>query len=338
MTISASLAGRDDKDAWDRMVATSPHTHAFHYWELLEILARHSHTTLFPIIISEEGVGIGGFPLFVKRVGGLRGVFSPPPGVAVPRLGPFFVREGDCTQYRKESVMRDFYASATELLLTTVKPHYVATASSRLRDARWLLWRGYYVTPTYNYTIPIEEGPDTLWRSIRGKVRGDITRARRRGFTVRTGERSDLAFLYRQLEERYKEQGRQMNVAPLLLYDVFDALSPKKSHIFVVEKEGEIVSGIIDIYYGNTALTWFGLGKAPEHTNDLLVWEALVWAFHHGYKQYGTMGIAGTLRLSRFYFKFNPSLFVSYKAEWFSSSPVSALIKTIQWLHSHQEI
>lgn len=177
-----------------------------------------------------------------------------------------------------------------------------------------------------------------MWRSVKRKGRGDITRARRRNFTVRTGKRSDLEFLYRQLEERYIEQGRQINVAIQLFYEVFDALSPKNAQIFVVGCEDEIVSGIVDLYTGNTAQTWIGLGKAPEHTNDLLVWEALAWAYHHGYKRYGVMGVAGSMRLSRFYAKFNPDLFVSYKSEWYRSSSVRALAKTYQWLRSSQVV
>jgi hypothetical protein len=98
----------DDQGLWDKHIEDSVYGTLFHKWDFLKIIEKHSESKLYPygVFRGEELVCL--FPLFVKQFMGLRMIFSPPPGLAVPYLGFVMVSAYDrLKQRRKESYIND---------------------------------------------------------------------------------------------------------------------------------------------------------------------------------------------------------------------------------------
>lgn len=319
MEIEVKIASEDDAHSWDEIMGASPQATIFHTWKCLKIIENHSRTKLYPLIIQKGDVPIGCFPVFYQKKLWMKLLFSPPPHVALSRLGPVMAEYNGLIPNKIESNTINLQQKVDNFVFSEINPDYLSFSSAFLQDSRGFKWAGYYVEPTYNYTHFLNEELDVIWSNIKKKSRDDIKRAQKKGLSVREGNKEDILILYDLLVNRYDEQHRNVNVSVKYLLELYELLYPTNMRIFVVENKGEIISGNIEVYLKDRAITWIGVPKAPDHANDLLTWECLKWAYHNGYKQYGIMGVAGTQRLYSFYSKFNPSLVVSFSAKKHSS-------------------
>jgi lipid II:glycine glycyltransferase (peptidoglycan interpeptide bridge formation enzyme) len=229
------------------------------------------------------------------------------------------VTPDNLTQHKKETLHNEFQEKVDEYIYTEINPDYTMLSSSHLQDSRSFKWRGFHIEPTYNYYFNLNNNIDNIWNNFKKNTRGDIQRAQRRGFSVREGNKEDMLRIYELLEKRYEEQKRKVHVSKEYLLEMYDAFYPSNLKIFVVEHEGNVVTGNIEVYFKQNAITWIGIAKAAQHANDFLTWECLKYANSIDISDYGIMGVAGDERLSKFYSKFNPDLGV-YETYAFSKS------------------
>ena len=312
------LADENDAGLWDNIVGSSPQGTVFHTWKCLKIIEKYSKTKLYPLI-AQNGTGpIGCIPLFYQEKLWMRLLFSPPPHVALSRLGPVLAGYDGLKQYKKESNAIEFQRCVDDFI-SQISPDYLAFSSACLQDSRCYKWSGYCVEPTYNYVYYLDSGLDKVWSDIRRNTKQDIKRAQRRGLSVREGNSEDMVRIYELLVKRYAEQGIKTNVSKEYLLKMYEALHPPNLRVFVVEREGDVISGSIDVYFKDRVISWIGNAKAAEHANDLLSWECLKWAHDNGFRQYRIMGAAGEERLYSSYSKLNPQLIISFSVKRYSS-------------------
>jgi len=308
----------DDQKEWDNLVEKSPHGTIFHTWKFLKIIEKHTPSKLYPLIGMKGTTPVGIYPLFFQKRFFLKMVFSPPPHVAVPYLGPAFVDYDKLKQSKKESIFINFQKAVDEFISSELKADYASIATSPgLDDPRPLKWAGYVVEPKYNYSIDLRKGEDFLWKQLKGKLRQDINRERRKGVTVEQGSKKELMEIYDSLIGRYKEQRRVVNVPKDYLLEVYDSFYPQNMKIFITKYKDEFISGLVDIYYKNKASSWIGHAKpriGGIKPNDLVQWEAIKFACESGFEEYEEIG-AGTERLCRYKSKFNPELSICYSAK-----------------------
>ncbi len=328
MEIESRIADDSDAELWDRIVESSPHGTVFHTWKCLKILEKYSKTKLYPVIVQRGIEPVGCIPLFYQKKLWMKLLFSPPPHVAIPRLGPVLAGYDGLKQHKRESITIEFQKSVDEFIFSSINPDYLVLSSASLQDSRCYKWGGYDVEPTYNYIFCLNDELDKIWSNIRKNTKQDIKRAQRRGISVREGSREDMLHIYELLVERYAEQGRKVHVSKDYLLEMYDTLYPSNLRVFVAEHEGNVISGSIDVYFKHAAAAWIGNVKAVEHANDLLDWECIKWAYDNGFKHYRITGTAGDRRLYSSNSKFNPDLVVTFSAERYSSS-ISKLITDI---------
>lgn len=334
MAVELKIAEEADAEMWDKIVESSPHGTLFHTWKCLKIIEKYSKTKLYPVMVVKGIVPIGCIPLFYQKKLWMKLLFCPPPHVALSSLGPVLVDYDKLKQSERESTLREFQKKVDEFIVSEIKPDYTTLSSASLDDARCYKWSGYYVEPTYNYIFRLNNELDKIWSNIKKNTKQDIQRAKRRGFSVREGNKEDMLRIYELMVERYAEQNRKVNVPKEYLVEMYEALYPSNLRIFVVEQEENFITGDIDVYFNDKCITWIGNPKAVEHANDLLTWECLKWAYDNGYKYYAIMGAAGVERLHSFYSKFNPDLVVSFSAKKYSSF-ASKLISDIVEKSAH---
>lgn len=320
MGIELKIAGEEDSVLWDKIVESSPQGTLFHTWKCLKIIEKHSKTKLYPLIVLRGVEPIGSIPFFYQKKLGMKLLFCPPPHVALPRLGPLIVDYDKLKLSKKETTLKDFQNKIDEFIFNEIKPDFVTLTSGNLGDFRPYQWGGYSVEPTYNYIFNLDNELDKIWSNIKKNTKQDIERSRKRDYKVREGTKEDMEFIYGLLLERYSQQNRKVNVPLDYLLEMFDSFHPNNLRVFVVENNGKIITGSIEVYYNDSVITWIGNSKSDSHATDLLTWECLKWAHDYGYKKYIIMGAAGVERLHSFYSKFNPDLIVSFSAKKYKSS------------------
>jgi hypothetical protein len=325
MELELKIATEEDAGLWDKIIESSPQSTIFHTWKCLKIIEKHSKTELYPLIVQSGTIPIGCFPVFYQKKLWMKLIFSPPPHVALSRLGPVMVDYDGLTYNKRESNTIGLQKKVDEFICSEINPDYLTYASAYLQDSRGFMWANYYIEPTYNYSFCLTDELEKMWLNIRKKTRDDIKRAQKRGISVREGNKEDLLLLFELMVKRYAEQRRKVSVPEDYLLELYELLHPSNLRVFVVEHKGDIITGNIDVYFGDKVITWIGAPKAVEHANDLLTWECIKWAHENGYKHYCIMGVAGTERLYSFYSKFNPDLMVSFSAKKYSSK-ISKLI------------
>ena len=225
-----------DEREWKKLEGNPQHGTIFHTWEWLKIVEKHANMRLYPIIGMRGGNIIGIYPLFLHRNFILRAVFSPPPWVAVPYLGPVILEYEKLKQDKRESVFIAFQRKVDEFIREEMKAHYslIKTAPGIL-DARPLKWNGYIVEPIYNYVIDLRKGADFAWKMFKRELRKNISIAQKKGISVREGSKEELEWIYEAIVTRYKEQNRKISLSKGYLIDLFNTFHPQNMKIFVAK-------------------------------------------------------------------------------------------------------
>jgi len=320
-----------DEREWKKLEGNPQHGTIFHTWEWLKIVEKHVNMRLYPIIGMRGSNIIGIYPLFLHRNFILRAVFSPPPWVAVPYLGPVILEYEKLKQDKRESVFIAFQRKVDEFIREEMKAHYsfIKTAPGIL-DARPLKWNGYIVEPIYNYVIDLRKGADSVFKNFKKKLRQNIKRAKRRGISVEEGSREELEWIYETIVTRYEEQNRKISLSKGYLIDLFNTFHPHNMKIFVAKYNGELIGGMIDFYYKNKVTSWLGNVKSNVggmSPNELLQWEAIKHAIKCGMEYYEEIG-ANTERLCHYKSKYNPSLSICFSAKK-NTSVVPKMMETV---------
>ena len=322
MTIEIKIVDEKDAEEWNKLVESSPHGTIFHTWKWLKIVEKHTSSKLYPIIGYKGTTPVGIFPLFYQRKTYLKMVFSPPPHTAINYLGPVLADYDKLKQAKKEINFVEFQRQADEFINEELKANYISISlPPGLLDPRPFQWAGYLVAPVYGYIRDLSKGLDYVWLQYGRKRRLDINRAIRRGISVEEGNREELEVLYNLLVGRYAEQDKIVTVPKDYLLELYDSFS-RNMKIFVAKYEGEIVTGVIEIYYKDSAISWIGNPrprvKISPSPNDLLNWEAIKYACEHGFRYYEQIGAAGNERLYSYYSKCNPELLVRFSVKKYS--------------------
>ncbi|WP_202320063.1 GNAT family N-acetyltransferase [Archaeoglobus neptunius] len=318
----------DSRKDWNDVVNVSSQATAFHEYEWLKIMEKHTGFRLYPLIAFKNGEPVGLFPLFFYRKLFLRSVFSPPPGTATSYLGPVFVEDAGLRLSRRESLGTEFQQSVDNFIEETLKANYIYfSAPPGVNDPRAFQWLDYEVRPAYGYMIDLKNGLDSvLERVMTKKIRKECKRAERKGIVVREGGRKELIAIYDLMKDRYKRQNKPVTVSEKYLLELFDKFNLR---VFVAEYEDEVVTGTVCIGYRDRFLSWIGFPKPrmklSPSPNDLLVLEEIRYACEEGYSYYEIMGAAGDRRLHNYYSKFNFDLIVRFSAK--KSSAIASLIE-----------
>jgi lipid II:glycine glycyltransferase (peptidoglycan interpeptide bridge formation enzyme) len=296
---------------WNKLVSEAKNSTIYHNIEWLRIIEKHTKTKLYPLIAlkGEEIVCI--FPIFYKKKGPVKMVFSPLPKTGVPYLGPLFLNYEGLKQDKKESLLNDFVFEFESFLKNRINANYVLIISPPGQlDTRSFKWNGYMVEPFYTYFIQTQGGIDNCWKQLKKNVRNDITRGQKLGITVNEGGKEEALIVYNSMKERFRAQEIDFPLQKDYFFDIFNEFYPENLRIFMVSHKRDIIGGLILILHKNLASHWQGASKSDLRgiaTTDILQWETIKWSIKHKFKKYELLG-ANTQRLCQFKSKYNPNL------------------------------
>lgn len=304
----------NDKTLWDRFVDESPYGLLFHKWDFLHIIEKHTGYQLLPYGVYKGNLLIAVFPLFYKKMMGLKTIFSPPPMSSVPYLGFVMNREYDSLrQDRKEKYLKIVIEDAnTEI--ENISPNYIFISLDRGNfDTRPFIWRGYDQNTHYTYAIDLNRELDDIWNSFNSLLRNRVKKARKLGLEIFTD--SDASLVYSMIKERYQEKGMNVAIAgSQYLQDLLECY-PEELKCYIVQTKGggEPLQANINYNYKKRCMLWIGGVSTGElvGVNDYFVWEMIQRTKAAGYKEIEYLG-ANVRNLCQNRCLYNPSLELSF--------------------------
>lgn len=319
MSIDIERVDDDRRDEWDSAVAQSPQATVFHQYAALQRLATDSGTTLHPLLGFKGQEPVGVFPVFELTKGPLTGVFSPPPNLWVPQLGPALLNMAKLKQRKRERRRKRFIDGVFERLETEFDPSYVRVRTPQgFTDARPFKWNDCTVTPEYTYVTDLTDGEDALLDRFSSDARRNITSEHDVPYTITEEGPAATVEILNRVRARYREQDEPFPVPESLPKSLYHMLPAGQLRPYVLRVEGTFVGGILAYDYDGTVARWHG-GVTPDTDvdlpiNDLLDWRLITDAISRDRTAYDLVG-AGNPRLNRYKAKFAPSLERFYTVE-----------------------
>ena len=320
---------------WNTWVDASENGTLYHYYEWLQAMATHSATQLIPLLIYKGKTVAGLFPVFLKKTPFLNFIFSPPPGCAVPYLGPVFLPQ-DLKTKDMESFRMDVI-KAFETFCREQNADFIRINSAPgLNDTRPFLWNGFSVKPQYEYRVNIRPDENEVLSSFQSETRTKIRRAQKYE-DLEIIEVSDKGYeeVFRLTADRYIEQGLNWLVSEVYVKQLMQSAIANRFHTWVAQYQGKTVTGLLSFQYKNICHEWIGGINPAERiagVNELLHWK-MMQAAHNQNCTWYDLGGANTPHLSRPKSKYSPVpvLYFEFKKRNFKSRLFEPLMQ-MAWI------
>lgn len=319
MGIEVSLADDADIERWNDYVERSPHGSVFHRYDFLRVLADHSGGELYPLIGYKGQEPVGLFPVFELKRGPVSAVFSPPPQLGVPHLGPALLNYEKLKQRKREKLNKRFVEGSLDWVEENVDPGFVYVLTSVFYDdVRPFQWNDFDASPLYTYEVDLSIGEADLLKSFARDARKPITDAEERPGLVEEAGDEGIEFVVGRINDRYDESDGGLSLNPDYLKDLSRVLDDVLLTTYVASLDDEPVSGQVVLTFDGRRTMWQGSPKPNVDldisVNDVLMWHAMTTALDAGATQADLVG-ANTERISRYKSKFNPKPAVYYELE-----------------------
>lgn len=303
----------NDKALWDKFVDESPYGLLFHKWDFLHIIEKHTGCQLLTYGIYKGNLLIAVFPLFYKKIMGLKTLFSPPPMSSVPYLGFVMYRDYDNFRRDRKEEYLSIVADDINSEIENLSPNYVFISLDKSNfDPRPFIWRGYDQNTHYTYVIDLNRGLDDIWNSFSSVLRNKIKKGRKLELEILPDRNASI--VYSMMKERYREKG--MNSAILssqYLQDLLESFPEELKCYSVYVKGSEKPLQTNLIYNYKRCILWIGGVSSGKliGVNDYFVWEMINKAKAAGFGELEYLG-ANVKNLCKNRCAYNPALEMSF--------------------------
>ncbi|WP_277555962.1 lipid II:glycine glycyltransferase FemX [Halobaculum limi] len=306
----------EDDEEWNSYLDHAATPTPFHYAEALDVLASAADARLHRLAGFKGQEPVGVFPLFEMDRGPVTGVFSPPPDLKIPYLGPSLVVRGDAPKRRRlDRQHHDFVDEAIAHISTRIDPALVQIRTAPgYDDVRPFSWASYEADPRYTYVVDLSKSPDELLSGFSSDARRNITDDHDVDYEIVEGDADDIRQIVEQTADRHAEQDEPFPVTAAFVIDLYEALPEGVVRPLVCRIDGETVAGTICMEGWNTSIRWLGSAKpsCDLPANDLLDWAACQGAAERGLTAFDLAG-ANNPRLAEYKAKFAPELVPYYR-------------------------
>ena len=154
------------------------------------------------------------------------------------------------------------------------------------------------IQPRFVFQLDLKgKDKDTIFKEFHQKTRYNIRLATKKGVEIKEGTKEDL----KKFHEIMVETGKRDDflIRSLSYFEkMYDELAPKHMKLLMAYHEGEAISGIIPIMYGNK--TWYLYGASSNTKrnlmpNYLLQWTMIQEAIDNGHDMYDFRGVSGVV-------------------------------------------
>lgn len=310
MSIDVTLADDDALAAWDDWLTETPQASVFHRLPVLEAIEASTDATLYPLVGYKGQEPVGLFPAFEVTKGPVSTVFSPPPGLGLPYMGPIQLNHEKLKQRKRERRNRRFVEQAFEWLDDRVDQRYTHVVTPpAYDDVRPFQWNEFDVSPRYTYEVDLSQGRDALLASFSSDPRGTVRKTDPDRYAVVDRGIEGVEYVVDRVNGRHDETDGGLQLSTASVERVVERLPDADTRVYEARVDGQRVSGRIALYFDDTVTLWQGAPKPDRDVdvqiNDLLMWETFTDAIDSGLSRCDFVG-ANTPRLCRYKAKFNP--------------------------------
>ena len=297
-----------DRNQWDSFIDDSPHSLIYYKWDFLKLAEKYTRYEFLPYGIYKGEQLICVFPLFYKKILGVKLLFSPPPQSGIPYLGPVIVKSYDSMKQDKKESYVDFIVQEMDAELKKIHPNYFSVVLvPDFGDIRPFQWLNYQVKPSFTYTIDLQPELNDIWESLTPLCRQNIRKGE--DLNCQTKKCEDTTILTDMLTERYYEQGLNHAVDPAFLKEALKTYPENITLIGLYDKD-KLIGAVLNQVY-NRYLGWMGLPKPKDkkytYANEFMIWQLIQQAKSFGIQKFEISG-ANKQSLCRYRSKFNPQL------------------------------
>jgi hypothetical protein len=305
----------DEKDSWNKLIEEGDNGTIFHYYDWLKIAAEHSRTELIPLIITKGNKRVCQLPLFKMTRGGLKFVFSPPPGCGLPYLGPVFsIPAGNRHNY--ESTYFGILDEIIRFIRKEIGYDYLKIVNSEdLPDMRPYLWQGFQVKPLYSYTIDLTQGMETVHSGIYKKTKNALKQALNNENISISREDRFIDNIITLVGKRYGEQNRKYKISHQYINNLKESSIGEKIEVISILADGEFAGGDITLADKAKAYAWIGSvdrDRKVTGAGERVLWEKMKDYCERGFHSYDIVG-GNTRHLCEHKSKYGPELIVYYQ-------------------------
>jgi len=313
--IKVKVADEEETKKWDSHIEKSPQGSIFHQYDFLKIMEKYSNSKLHLLIGYKGQQPIGLFPIFEISKGPISTVFSPPPYLLIPHLGPVLLNYETLNQRKIESLNNGFIEGCLNWINRNIRPKFIYILTVRnYTDVRPFQWNNFHVNPNFTYILDLNLGEEGLFNNFDSTRRTNIRKSSKDNIRVKVGGLEAVNFILELVKKRYEEQNK--NCIDLAYFrDVYNMLPKNQISPYLAEVENEPIGGIVALKYKGNVYTWQGCAK-PITTNlpfnDFVIWNIIKDSIKMGLKEFDLVG-ANTLRLCSYKSWFNPRLAEYYE-------------------------
>lgn len=317
MAIDVRPASGDDLDKWDDRVDRSPQGLVFHRRGFLETLEAHGSGRLHSLVGYKGQQPVGLLPVFELSRGPFTTAFSPPPRRAIPYLGPVLLQYQNLKQRKFESLNNQFIEGCLAYLDAEISPGFVFVQTGcSYTDIRPFDWNGFDISQRYTYHVDVSSSPESLMSSFSRSMRRSLTAEADVEFSVEQLGPEAIEFVVERLDDRYREQGKQLGVPAEFLRDLYEELGSETVRPYIGTVDGEWATGIVTVESAETIYYYVGGGRPHVDfpINNHVHWRVMQDAHQRGLRWYDLLG-ANKRNISNYKAKFDPELVAWFQLE-----------------------
>lgn len=311
---------RVELDEWGRMLPPSG-VNIFHRPEVLSVLDEYSDADLQLLggFKGEEPVAC--LPVFIQESVIGQAVFSPPPSMGIPYLGPL-LSPASPKRSKIERVNWDFTREIVdELGLDSRFTLFRIIGAPKYSDPRPFHWAGHRVETKFTYVLEVPDDPDDLLGDFSRDLRRDVRDGTDLDLTVSVEDEQATERVTRDVMSRYEEQNETPPITPEYVRELIAALGDRARTYVARDTDGSYLGGIIVLYSDDTAYFWQG-GVSQSYkgrsVNSLVHWHIIQDIASspslESVTNYDLVG-ANTQRLCKYKVKFGGNLVPYYVVE-----------------------
>lgn len=297
-----------DQIQWDSFLDNNPHGLLYHKWDFLKITEQYTGYKLLPYGIYKGEQLISVFPLFYKKIAGVKLLFSPPPQTGIPYLGPVVDRNFESMKQDKKESFLNLIVEDIDNEMKKIAPNYFSVVLvPGFLDIRPFQWLNYPVNLKFTYMVNIKPELKEIWDGFSSLCRQNIRKGEELKCTL--AKSNDASILTGLLKERYNEQGLNLSIDPAYLREAMNTY-PENLIFDCLYDNDELIGATLNQAY-NRYLGWLGLPKSQDskykYVNEFMIWQLIQEAKSLGFEKFEISG-ANKQSLCGYRSKFNPQL------------------------------
>ena len=282
-----------EAELWDDFVDRSQNGTLFHKYGWMKAAEKQSNTHFYPLVCEKDGEGIiSAFPVFIMKKMFLKLLFSPPPGCAIPYLGPVFSFSSN-KEHRIETDLFNTVEAYELFIKSNYKPDYEYLLTS-FYDVRIFKWLGYKVEPSYTYRLLLNECCDTIYSNFDKNIRNKIKKIQSsHEVEIKSAGLDSTERLLNDIKQRYMELDRYFKPGKDYLGDLIEIYGDDNLNLYECIVDGQYQTSFITIEYKNNVKFWLGGVHSNRITNGIIEtihWNNIVNASKRTFDYYERVG------------------------------------------------